>query len=143
MATTLTDGIGAVPLDHSVLGAALSTLNPMLYLAVFTLVFTVILPNNLPYFPIYLLSGLLAARWIGGYSRQVRDAVRTRQQAAGAGKLRFDFGRGVGFDHFEGGNGVHIGKVFRCDAGQESKMLEGCHSQNLPEKVLATIFTAK
>jgi ABC-2 type transport system permease protein len=49
-----------VKYTSSVLGAAWSTLNPMLYLAVFTLVFTVILPNNIPYFPIYLLSGLLA-----------------------------------------------------------------------------------
>src|SRR2546422_4724119 len=35
-------------------------LNPMLYLAVFTLVFSVVLPAGVPHFPIYLLSGLLA-----------------------------------------------------------------------------------
>jgi ABC-2 type transport system permease protein len=35
-------------------------LNPILYLAVFTLVFRVVLPNQVPHFPVYLLSGLLA-----------------------------------------------------------------------------------
>jgi ABC-2 type transport system permease protein len=44
----------------SVLGAAWSMLNPILYLAVFSLVFTVVLPNHVPQFPVYLLSGLLA-----------------------------------------------------------------------------------
>jgi ABC-2 type transport system permease protein len=44
----------------SVLGVAWSMLNPILYLAVFSLVFTVVLPGRLPDFPIYLLSGLLA-----------------------------------------------------------------------------------
>jgi ABC-2 type transport system permease protein len=49
-----------VKYKSSILGAAWSMLNPILYLAVFTLVFTVVLPNRLPDFPIYLLSGLLA-----------------------------------------------------------------------------------
>jgi ABC-2 type transport system permease protein len=49
-----------VKYKSSVLGAAWSILNPILYLAVFTLVFTVVLPNRFPDFPIYLLSGLLA-----------------------------------------------------------------------------------
>ena len=44
----------------SVLGAAWSTLNPILYLAVFSLVFAVVLRNKVPNFPVYLLSGLLA-----------------------------------------------------------------------------------
>jgi ABC-2 type transport system permease protein len=44
----------------SVLGLAWSMLNPILYLAVFTLVFTVVLTNNIPDFAVYLLSGLLA-----------------------------------------------------------------------------------
>src|SRR5438876_1327111 len=44
----------------SVLGAAWSMLNPILYLAVFTLVFKVVLRNPTPNFPVYLLSGLLA-----------------------------------------------------------------------------------
>jgi ABC-2 type transport system permease protein len=44
----------------SVLGAVWSMLNPVLYLAVFSLVFTVVLRNDIPHFPVYLLSGLLA-----------------------------------------------------------------------------------
>jgi ABC-2 type transport system permease protein len=49
-----------VKYKSSVLGVAWSMLNPILYLAVFTLVFTVVLKNNVPHFPVYLLSGLLA-----------------------------------------------------------------------------------
>jgi ABC-2 type transport system permease protein len=49
-----------VKYKSSVLGAAWSMLNPILYLGVFTLVFKVILPNKVPQFPVYLLSGLLA-----------------------------------------------------------------------------------
>jgi ABC-2 type transport system permease protein len=49
-----------VKYKSSVLGAAWSMLNPILYLAVFSLVFTVVLKNNIPHFPVYLLSGLLA-----------------------------------------------------------------------------------
>ena len=49
-----------VKYKSSVLGAAWSMLNPILYLAVFSLVFGLVLRNNIPYFPIYLLSGLLA-----------------------------------------------------------------------------------
>jgi ABC-2 type transport system permease protein len=49
-----------VKYKSSVLGAAWSMLNPILFLGVFTLVFTVVLPNQFPDFPVYLLSGLLA-----------------------------------------------------------------------------------
>lgn len=49
-----------VKYKSSVLGVAWSMLNPILYLAVFTLVFSLVLRNRLPYFPVYLLSGLLA-----------------------------------------------------------------------------------
>jgi ABC-2 type transport system permease protein len=49
-----------VKYTSSVLGAAWSMLNPLLYLAVFTLVFKVVLRSNIPQFPVYLLSGLLA-----------------------------------------------------------------------------------
>ncbi|MFN2544848.1 MAG: ABC transporter permease [Actinomycetota bacterium] len=49
-----------VKYTSSVLGAAWSMLNPLLFLAVFTLVFGVVLQNKLPYFPVYLLSGILA-----------------------------------------------------------------------------------
>jgi ABC-2 type transport system permease protein len=49
-----------VKYKSSVLGLAWSMLNPVLYLAVFSLVFTVVLPNKVSHFPVYLLSGLLA-----------------------------------------------------------------------------------
>jgi ABC-type polysaccharide/polyol phosphate export permease len=49
-----------VKYTSSVLGAAWSMLNPILYLAVFSLVFKVVLPNRMPSFPVYLLAGLLA-----------------------------------------------------------------------------------
>jgi ABC-2 type transport system permease protein len=66
-----------VKYKSSVLGAAWSMLNPVLYLAVFTLVFTVVLKNPTPHFPIYLLSGLLAwnlfANSLGMGARSVVD----------------------------------------------------------------------
>jgi len=49
-----------VKYKSSVLGAAWSMLNPVLYLAVFSLVFGVVLHNGIPNFPVYLLSGILA-----------------------------------------------------------------------------------
>ncbi|MBI4261462.1 MAG: ABC transporter permease [Actinobacteria bacterium] len=49
-----------VKYTSSVLGAAWSMLNPVLYLAVFTLVFKVVLKSGVPDFAVYLLSGLLA-----------------------------------------------------------------------------------
>src|SRR6266571_8434641 len=49
-----------VKYKSSVLGAAWSMLNPILYLAVFSLVFGVVLKNNVPDFSVYLLSGILA-----------------------------------------------------------------------------------
>jgi ABC-2 type transport system permease protein len=44
---------------NSVLGFAWSLLNPLLYLVVFYVAFTIILGSNIPSFPIWLLSGLL------------------------------------------------------------------------------------
>jgi ABC-2 type transport system permease protein len=55
-----------VKYTSSVLGSAWSMLNPILYLAVFTLVFKVVLRNNTPHFAIYLLSGLLAWNLFSG-----------------------------------------------------------------------------
>ena len=49
-----------VKYTSSVLGALWSLLNPVLYLAVFSLVFAIVLPNKIPNFPVYLLSGILA-----------------------------------------------------------------------------------
>ena len=49
-----------VKYKSSILGAAWSMLNPILYLAVFAFVFSVVLKNNIPHFAVYLFSGLLA-----------------------------------------------------------------------------------
>jgi ABC-2 type transport system permease protein len=48
-----------VKYKNSVLGFAWSLLNPLLYLVVFSLVFTVIMPNGLPYFAFFFMAGLL------------------------------------------------------------------------------------
>lgn len=48
-----------VKYKNSVLGFMWSMLNPALYLVVFYVLFTYVLPNGMPYFAIYLLSGLL------------------------------------------------------------------------------------
>ena len=48
-----------VKYKSTALGVAWSMLNPLLYLVVFYVVFTVFLPNQIDNFPIYLLSGLL------------------------------------------------------------------------------------
>jgi ABC-2 type transport system permease protein len=49
-----------VKYKNSALGFAWSMLNPALYLVIFYIVFTYFLPAGIPYFPIYLVSGLLA-----------------------------------------------------------------------------------
>src|SRR3954453_7542512 len=48
-----------VKYKNSALGFVWSLLNPMLYLVVFYLVFTVFLKASIPSFPIFLLAGLL------------------------------------------------------------------------------------
>jgi ABC-2 type transport system permease protein len=48
-----------VKYKSTVLGVAWSMLNPLLYLVVFYVVFTVFLPSGILNFPVYLLSGLL------------------------------------------------------------------------------------
>ena len=66
-----------VKYTSSVLGALWSLLNPILYLAVFSLVFALVLRNNIPHFAVYLLSGLLAwnlfAASLGLAARSVVD----------------------------------------------------------------------
>ena len=49
-----------VKYKNSILGFLWSLVNPLLYLVVFSLVFKEILRTNVPYFAIFLLSGLLA-----------------------------------------------------------------------------------
>lgn len=55
-----------VKYKDSVLGFAWSMLNPALYLLVFWFVFEYVLDNNVPDFPIYLLSGLLVWNLFAG-----------------------------------------------------------------------------
>lgn len=50
----------------SLLGMVWSMANPILYLAVFTLVFGIVLPRGVPNFAIYLLTGLLAWNLFAG-----------------------------------------------------------------------------
>ena len=49
-----------VKYKNSVLGFVWSLLNPAMYIVVFTIVFQVVLKAGIPYFPIFLLAGLLA-----------------------------------------------------------------------------------
>jgi ABC-2 type transport system permease protein len=49
-----------VKYKNSALGFFWSMLNPAMYLVVFYVVFQIVLANGIPYFPIFLLSGLLA-----------------------------------------------------------------------------------
>src|SRR3990170_65566 len=61
-----------VKYTKSVLGAAWSMLNPILYLAVFSFV----LKPNIPHFPVYLLSGLVAWNlFAGSLGLAVRSVV--------------------------------------------------------------------
>jgi len=63
-----------VKYTSSVFGAVWSMINPLVFLGVFTLVFTVVLNNQVPHFPVYLLSGLLA--W-NLFSTSTTSAVRS------------------------------------------------------------------
>jgi ABC-2 type transport system permease protein len=58
----------------SVLGALWSMLNPTVYLVVFGIVFTLVLPAKIPAFPVFILSGLLA--W-NVFSASVNVATRS------------------------------------------------------------------
>ncbi|MFL5735850.1 MAG: ABC transporter permease [Actinomycetota bacterium] len=63
-----------VKYTSSVFGAVWSMVNPLVFLGVFWLVFTIVLATPVPNFPVYLLSGLLA--W-NLYSTSVSSAVRS------------------------------------------------------------------
>ena len=55
-----------VKYTQSILGAAWSMLNPILYLAVFSFVFAFVLTPDIPAFPVYLLSGLVGWTFFQG-----------------------------------------------------------------------------
>ncbi|GAB4550717.1 MAG: hypothetical protein OHK0023_16990 [Anaerolineae bacterium] len=46
--------------NHTLLGAAWSLVNPLFFMAIFTFVFTHLLPSDIPNYPIFILSALLA-----------------------------------------------------------------------------------
>lgn len=65
-----------VKYTQSVLGAFWSLANPILYLAVFSFVFSVVLKGDIPDFPFYLLSGLVVWNlYNGALSIAVRSVV--------------------------------------------------------------------
>jgi len=55
-----------VKYTQSILGVAWSMLNPVLYLVIFSFVFTFVLKSNIPAFPVYLLSGIIAWTMFSG-----------------------------------------------------------------------------
>src|SRR5262245_16405956 len=55
-----------VKYTQSTLGAFWSLLNPILYLVVFSFVFSVVLKNDIPDFPFYLLAGLVVWNMFNG-----------------------------------------------------------------------------
>jgi ABC-2 type transport system permease protein len=63
-----------VKYDSSDLGALWSMLNPTVYLVVFTIIFSLVLPNKVPNYPVFILSGLLA--W-NVFSASVNVATRS------------------------------------------------------------------
>ena len=60
---------------RSILGVAWSLLTPLAQLAVFYLTFDVLLPLNIPNYPAFLFSGLLAWNWFQGSLYQATSAI--------------------------------------------------------------------
>lgn len=59
----------------STLGFVWSLANPVLYLAVFTLVFQVIMPSSVPYFGVYFMAGLLVWNFFSTATSSATGAV--------------------------------------------------------------------
>lgn len=59
----------------SVLGFAWTLINPLLFMAVYTLVFSVFLKAGINNFPLYLLSGLLPWNWLSTALQQGTGAI--------------------------------------------------------------------
>lgn len=64
-----------VKYKDSALGFLWSMLNPLMYLVIFYLVFTKFLPNGIPLFPIWLLSGLLVWNFFSSVLPSATSAV--------------------------------------------------------------------
>lgn len=60
----------------STLGIAWTLLNPILFMAVYTLVFSVFMKSNIPHYPLFLLSGLIPWMWLSsGISQSATSIV--------------------------------------------------------------------
>jgi ABC-type polysaccharide/polyol phosphate export permease len=59
----------------SLLGFAWTLLNPILFMAVYTMVFSVILKSSIPHYPLFLLSGLIPWLWFSGAVTQSSTAI--------------------------------------------------------------------
>lgn len=60
---------------NSVLGFVWSLLNPLLMMAVFTVVFTVMLPTGIEKFPVFILCGILPWNWFSGSVGQAVHSI--------------------------------------------------------------------
>ena len=93
----------------SLLGVLWSLLNPLVLLAVYLLVFSVIFPGKIPHYPIYLLAGLVVLdllRHLDAVGRTVADRLRRADQegAVPASARRLLDGRDPG-GHLRGDDG--------------------------------------
>lgn len=59
----------------SVLGIAWTLLNPILFMAVYTFVFSVIMKSTIAHYPFFLLSGLIPWMWLSGAITQSTTAI--------------------------------------------------------------------
>jgi lipopolysaccharide transport system permease protein len=59
----------------SILGFAWTLLNPVLFMAIYTLVFSVYLRSGIHAFPLYLLSGMIPWIWMSGATGQAVTAI--------------------------------------------------------------------
>ena len=72
---------------HSWLGILWSLLNPLLIMLVFTFAFTVMMPSNIPHYPVFLLAGLLP--WTLFNTTIIGSANQIIQNGALISKVRF------------------------------------------------------
>lgn len=59
----------------SVLGIAWTLLNPVLFMVVYTLVFSVIMKSSIPNYPLFLMSGLIPWMWLSGSITQATTSI--------------------------------------------------------------------
>ena len=59
----------------SILGVAWTLLNPLIFMAIYTLVFSVYLKTGLPNFPLFLLAGLVPWTWVSTAISQASNSI--------------------------------------------------------------------